>query len=55
MLMKFEQNSMVQIHKMLSFLTKKKMGFYNHFWQKVDVILEDVPVAEIIVYAKIFI
>ena len=27
---------------------KKKQGFYNHFWQRVDAILEDIPVAEII-------
>ena len=27
----------------------KKTGFYNHFWQKVDAILEDVSVAKIIV------
>ena len=27
----------------------QKTGFYNHFWQRVDAILEDVSVAEIIV------
>ena len=27
----------------------KKTGFYKHFWQSVDAILEDVSVAEIIV------
>ena len=27
----------------------QKSVFYNHFWQRVDVILEDVAVAEIIV------
>ena len=28
---------------------KKKPGFYSHFWKRVDAILEDVSVAEIIV------
>ena len=57
---KFEQNCMVQTTRILSFLTKKqtnkqnktkqnkKTAFYNHFWQWVDAILEDVSVAEII-------
>ena len=45
-----------KLHEIVSFLTKKKKkkkgkkrGFYNHFWQRVDAILEDVSVAEIIV------
>ena len=29
---------------------KKKKVFYNHFWQRVDAILEDVSVAEIIFF-----
>ena len=54
MLIKFEQNRIwSKLHEILSFLTKKKKkkpaGFYNHFWQRVDAILEDVSVAEIIV------
>ena len=28
----------------------KKRGFYNHFWPKIDVILEDVSVAEITIF-----
>ena len=47
-----------KLHEILSFLTKTKQNktkqkqkrvFYNHFWQTVDAILEDVTVAEIIV------
>ena len=41
MLVKFEQNRMI-------FLTKTGF-FYNYFWQRVDAILEDVSVDEIIV------
>ena len=36
-------------------LFDKKTVFYNHFWQRADVVLEDVSVAEIIVYAKLLI
>ena len=46
MLVKFEQNCMVITRKNLSFL--KKM--VNHFWQSVDVVLEDVSVTKIIVW-----
>ena len=37
-----------KLHEILSFLTKSRV-FYNHFWQRVGAILEDVSVAEIIV------
>ena len=37
-----------KLHKILSFLTKNPVS-YNHFWLRVDVILEDISVAEIIV------
>ena len=40
---------MKKLHEILSFLTKKR-GFYNHFWPKIDVILEDVSVAEITIF-----
>ena len=46
MLVKFEQNRIVQTIQILSFLTK----MVNHFWQSVDVILEDVSATEIIVW-----
>ena len=49
MLVKFEQNCMVQtIHEILSFLTEYRV-FKKHFWQSVDAILEDISVAETIV------
>ena len=48
MLVKFEQIAWSKLHEILSFLTKKR-GFCNHFWQRVDAILEDVHVAKIIV------
>ena len=50
MLVKFEQNRRPlwsKLHEILSFLTKYQV-FNNHFWQRVDAILEDVSVAEII-------
>ena len=47
MLVKFEQNRMVQTTQNFE-LFDKKLGFYNHFWQRVDAILEDV-LAQIIV------
>ena len=34
---------------------KKKQVFCNHFWQRVDAILDDVSVAEIIFNAKLLI
>ena len=36
--------------EILSFLTKNRVFFFfnNHFWQRVDTILEDVSVAEVI-------
>ena len=46
--MKFEQNRMVQTTRNFEILDKNQV-FYNHFWQRVDAILEDVSVAEIIV------
>ena len=51
--MEFEQNRMVPNYtKFWAFWQKKKKKktiFYNQFWQKVDAILEDVSVAEIII------
>ena len=44
---KFEQNRMVQTTRKFELFDKKRV-FYNHFWQRVDAILEDVFVAEII-------
>ena len=44
----FEQNRMVQTTRSLSFFDKKR-GFFNHFWQCVDAILEDISVAQTIV------
>ena len=49
MLVKFEKNRMVQTTRNFEFYWQKKKVFYNHFWQRVDAILEDVSVAEIIV------
>ena len=49
MLVKFEQNHMVQTTQNFELFDKKKWSFYDHFWQRGDAILEDVPVAEIIV------
>ena len=48
MLVKFEQNCMIKLYEILNFLTNNR-GFKKHFWQRVDAILEDVSVAEIIV------
>ena len=44
---KFEQNCMVKTTRNLE-LFDKKPDFCNHFWQRVDAILEHVSVAEII-------
>ena len=44
---KFEQNCMVKTTRNFE-LFDKKTDFCNHFWQRVDAILEHVPVAEII-------
>ena len=49
MLVKFEQNGMVQTAQNFELFEQKTGFFYNHFWQRVDAILEDVPVAKIIV------
>ena len=49
MLVKFEQIVWSKLHEILSFFTKNWV-FYNHFWQRVDAILEDVSVAEIIFF-----
>ena len=54
MLVKFEQNRMVQTTRNFEVFDKKKQkkkktGFYNHFWQRVDAILKDVTIAQIIV------
>ena len=48
MLVKFEQNRMVQTTRNFELFDKKRVS-YNHFWQRVDSILEDASVAEIIV------
>ena len=48
MLVKFEQNRMVQTTQNFK-LFDKKPGFKNHFWQSVGAILEDVSVAKTIV------
>ena len=54
MLVKFEQNYMVQTTQILSFWTKD--GFLKkHFWQIVAAFLEDVFVVETIAYAKLLI
>ena len=52
MLMKFEQNPMVQTTQNFELFDKKKKKkvIYNHFWQRVDAILEDFSVVEIIVW-----
>ena len=56
MLVKFEQNRMVQTTRNLEFFDqkkkkkKKKRVFFPHFWQSADAILEHVSVAESIVY-----
>ena len=44
---KFEQNRMVQTTRNFELFDRKR-GFYNHFWQRVDGILEDVSVTETI-------
>ena len=49
MLVKFEQNCMVQTTRNFELFNKNFQIFYNHFWQRVDASLEDVSVAEIIV------
>ena len=61
MLVKFEQNRMVQTTRTFerfdthtpthpnTHSTHKKRVFYNHFWQRVDAILEAVSAAEIVV------
>ena len=52
MLVKFDKNCMVQTTRNFELFDqkkKKKRIFYNHFWQRVDAILEDVSAAEIIV------
>ena len=49
MLVKFEQNRMVQTTWNLELFDKKKIVFYNHFGQRNDAILEDVSVTETIV------
>ena len=48
MLMKFEQNRMVQIIQNLELFDKNKI--VNYFWQSVDAILEGVSVTETILW-----
>ena len=46
---KFEQNRMVQTTRILSFTKKNTVFFFlNHSWQRIDAILEEISVAEII-------
>ena len=55
MLVKFEQNCMVQtIHNFDLFdkKKKKKKKRVNHFWQSVDAILEEVSMTDTIVWCK---
>ena len=47
MVVKFEQNRMVRTKSNFDLFEKKKV---NHIWQSVDAILEDVSVAETIVW-----
>ena len=52
MLVKFEQNCMVQTTRNYEFFfkqQKKNRFFKNYFWQSVDAILEEISVAETIV------
>ena len=49
MLVKFQQNYMVQITWNHELFGKKTQGFLNHFWQSVGAILENISVAETIV------
>ena len=50
MLVKFEQNRMVQGTRNFELFDKKKTGFFKNLsWQSVDTILEDDSVAETIV------
>ena len=50
MLVKFEQNRMVQTIQNFDLFDKKKS--FNHFWQSVDAILEDVSMTDTIVWCK---
>ena len=49
MLVKFEQNRMVQSTQNVELFDKKKKQKKTLFWQWVDAILEDVSVAETII------
>ena len=49
MLVKFEQNRMVQTIPIFKLFDKKMV---NHFWQSVDTILKDVSVTETIVWMQ---
>ena len=46
---KFKENRKVQTTQNEFFMTKKKIVLQNHFWQRVDVVLEEVSVAETII------
>ena len=52
MLVKFKQKRMVQTTRCFELFWQKKRVFYNHFWQRVDAILEDVSFAAIVFNAK---
>ena len=43
-----EQNCMIQTTQYFELLTK----MFNHFWQSVDAVLEDVSASETIVWCK---
>ena len=50
MLVTFKQHRVVQTTWNFELFDKKKnAAFYIHFWQRVDAILEDVSLAEIVV------
>ena len=57
MLVKFEQNRMVQTTQNFELFDKKKkkMVFKNHFWQSFGAIFEDISAAETIFNAKLLI
>ena len=49
MLVKFEQNRMVQTSRNCELFWQETVFFKNHYWQNVDAILEDVSVAKTII------
>ena len=53
MLVKFEQNRMGQTTRNFELFDPKKRVFYNHFWQRVDAILEDVSELKLVYNVKL--